>query len=408
MNDRFSFRFLSVGLLLVLSVILGGCKQGEGNAGGSAAEIAAKVNATTIPLARVDRQVEQDLKPLNVKISDLSPIELAAKRLSTLDQIITQEIMLQRAQRENIQVSDEDVKQQVQRLINNNGWTQEEYQRQLKESGLTEEEFRNEQRSQLLIAKLQERQRSKIPAPSEKEITDYYTQNRDQFKIGRGVYLAQILVDPQNNGLKNDVVGEDKAKQKITELFGRLKSGDDFATVARIASEDYQTGQQGGDMGFAPEETLARTYPEPLIRKFFSMREGEVTEPIQGSNGRWYIFKVTGKKLEEQELKLEDPDVKKRIADIIREQREQVLTGALLIAATNESKVENYLAQRVLDNPSNFGSARPAGSALSRQATQAAEQKPAEAKPEAPKEAPKNGGAAPAEQKSPAAKPESK
>ena len=78
----------------------------------------------------------------------------------------------------------------------------------------------------------------------------------------------------------------------------------DFATVARLLSEDMRTAVGGGDMGFAPEEAMAQTYPDVLVKRFFTMREGEITEPIQGSEGRMYIFKVTGKKTEPEELKL--------------------------------------------------------------------------------------------------------
>lgn len=381
MNQRFSLRFLFGILLLCAATTLSACDQSASSTSGNSAEIAARVNSVTIPLAKVDRQIEQMLKPQNLKLADMSPIELASNRMGVLDQLITQEILLQRAQKENLQVTDDEVKQAVQAFISEKGWTVEEFQKQLKEVGLTEEEFRNEQRQVLQIRKLQDRQKSKIPAPSEKEIADYYNQNRDQFKIGRGIYLSQIMVDPANNGLKNDALGEEQAKQKISTIAGRLKAGDDFATVARVASEDIQTAVRGGDMGFVPEEAALKVYPETLIKRFFSMREGEITEPIPGSQGRMYIFKVTGKKLEPEELKLESPEVKKQIADAIREQREQVLNSALLSIATGEARVENYLAQRILDNPSNFGSARPANSSLSTPATPPAETKPAETKP---------------------------
>jgi hypothetical protein len=40
-------------------------------------------------------------------------------------------------------------------------------------------------------------------------------------------------------------------------------------------------------------------------------------------------------------------------------QRKEILNSALLSAALHQFKIENYLAQRMLQNPDNFGSLRP-------------------------------------------------
>ncbi|AEP10892.1 SurA N-terminal domain-containing protein [Chloracidobacterium thermophilum] len=362
-------RLASFVLILALSggsaVFFAGCDQTDGATGGTA-EIAAKVNAVVIPLAKVNRRIEQTLKQQqpNAKLSDLSPIELAAAQLKALDALINEEILLQRAQREQIQVTDAEVDQAVKRQIADEGLSEEDYRKKLKEAGLTEEEFRTETRHALLVSKLQEKLKAKVPAPSDKEIEEFFNQNKDQFRLERGVSLGIIAVDPADNGLKNDAIGEAQAREKITKIAERLKAGDDFATVARTVSEDIQTAQNSGDAGFFPEDILRQTFGEALAKRFFSMTEGQITEPIPGSNGRLYIFKLTGKRTEAIEPKLDNPEIRKRIVDIIRQQREQILVAALQASATNDARIENYLAQRILDNPVNFGSARPAGSAL--------------------------------------------
>ncbi len=362
-------RLASFVLILALSggsaVFFAGCDQTDGATGGTA-EIAAKVNAVVIPLSKVNRRIEQSLKQQqpNAKLSDLSPIELAAAQLKALDALISEEILLQRAQREQIQVTDAEVDQAVKRQIADEGLSEEDYRKKLKEAGLTEEEFRTETRHALLVSKLQEKLKAKVPAPSDKEIEEFFSQNKEQFRLERGVSLGIIAVDPADNGLKNDAIGEAQAREKIAKIAERLKAGDDFATVARTVSEDIQTAQNSGDAGFFPEDILRQTFGEALAKRFFSMTEGQITEPIPGSNGRLYIFKLTGKRTEAIEPKLDNPEIRKRIVDLIRQQREQILVAALQSSATNDARIENYLAQRILDNPVNFGSARPAGSAL--------------------------------------------
>jgi parvulin-like peptidyl-prolyl isomerase len=95
------------------------------------------------------------------------------------------------------------------------------------------------------------------------------------------------------------------------------------------------------------------------------MKEGDITEPIKDQAGRWHLFKVTGKRTEAKDLTLNDPEVKKQISDAIRDQRKQLVNSALLMRAMNEAKIENYLAQRVLENPNVLGVLRPVTPATS-------------------------------------------
>jgi parvulin-like peptidyl-prolyl isomerase len=377
-------------------VFSGGCNN---TSTGGAADIAAKVNSVAIPLAKVNRKVEQALTPQKAKLSDLSPIELANAQLKALDALISEEILFQRAQREQIQVSDADVENEIKKIISAQGLSEEKFREQLKEAGVTEDEFKIETRQSLLVSKLQEKLKNKVPLPSEKEIEEFFTQNKEQFRLERGVSLGIIAVDPADNGLRNDAIGEEKAKEKIALISQRLKAGDDFATVARIASEDIQTAQNSGDAGFLPEENLKQTFGEALATRFMGMREGEITEPIPGSNGRIFIFKLTGKRTEAVDPKLDNPEVRKQIVDVIRQQRESILVSALQASAMNNARVENYLAQRILDNPVNFGSVRPANSALSKPAETP---KPAEAPKPADTAKPAAGTAKPADTAKPA------
>src|SRR5205085_9459796 len=88
-------------------------------------------------------------------------------------------------------------------------------------------------------------------------------------------------------------------------------------------------------------------------------REGDVTPPVQGSRGRWYIFKLTSKHEKEEKLTLESPEVKAKISQGLISQRKEILNSALVSAALNQNHIENFLAQRMLQNPDNFGSLRP-------------------------------------------------
>jgi hypothetical protein len=130
--------------------------------------------------------------------------------------------------------------------------------------------------------------------------------------------------------------------------------------VARARSED-QSNVRGGDIGFATESDLKQNnFPPQLVSELFNtMQNGSFTAPIQFS-GRWYIFKLQRKQLQNENLTLDSPNVRAQITDALRDQRKQLLNAALLEVAMNDAKIVNYLAQNMLTSPINFGAARPA------------------------------------------------
>ncbi|MCA1575593.1 MAG: peptidyl-prolyl cis-trans isomerase, partial [Acidobacteria bacterium] len=188
----------------------------------------------------------------------------------------------------------------------------------------------------------------------------------------RGVGLAVIIVDPADNGATNDAKGDTEAKTKIDIIYQQLKSGGDFASVAREKSEDQQSVLSGGDIGFFSEDKLKQSgFPPELIKSFFSdMQVGNYTAPIQ-SSGRWTIFKLTDRRLQSENLMLDNPDVRKDATENILNQRKQILNAAMLEVAMREAKITNNLAQDMLNSSTSLSSLRPAGSRPATMATPA-------------------------------------
>jgi parvulin-like peptidyl-prolyl isomerase len=279
-----------------------GCKEDASAGSTNSGELAAKVGSSEVPLSKVDRVIEQGLQGLGKKIADLSPVELAAARLQAVDTLITEEVLYQRSKQENLQISDEDVRAFIQKLVQQSGLSEDDYQKKLKEAGLTEAEYREENRRKLAIEKLQDKL-SAVKSPTDREIEDYFKTNEQQFKVGRGVNLSWIVVDAADNKAKNDAIGNDQAQQKINSIYAQLKGGADFATVARAQSE-HESAYRSGDLGFLDEGRLAQAgFPPPLVQNFFGMQEGDITQPVQGSEGRYYIFKLTAKRTQEEQLR---------------------------------------------------------------------------------------------------------
>lgn len=348
-------------LVASLAVVLVACNRNASGGDNKGSAAAASVNDKKIMLTEVDKILEQQAKSQQVQFSDMSQLELAAGRLQVLDELIRREVLFQRAEKETLLPKDDEVAQVISEQKQQLG-TQEAFQNALKQSGQTEEGMRDIARRQLAIQKLLDRTASKIEPPTDKEVEDFYNNNRQRYVSARGVGLAAIIVDPADNGATNDAKGDTEAKNKIDIIYQQLKSGGDFASVAREKSEDPQSVLRGGDIGFFSEDELKKSgFPPELTAQFFGgMQVGNYTAPIQ-SSGRWTIFKLTERRLQSENLTLDNPDVRKDATETILNQRKQILNAAMLEVAIREAKITNNLAQDMLNSSTSLSSLRPAG-----------------------------------------------
>jgi parvulin-like peptidyl-prolyl isomerase len=351
-------------IIASLSLVFAACgSTGSGSSGGGtgtsggATDVAATVNGKNVMLSEVDRLINQQFQGQQAK---LSPLELAQARLQVLETLIQKEVLFQRAEKDGLLPKDDEINQFLTELKQQSGMTEEEFQKRLKEQGQTVEMLRDEARKQKAIQKLQDQVNAKVTVRDE-EVQDYYNNNKQQFINPRGVGLASIVVDPTDNGAQDDAKNETEAKVKIDGIYAQLKSGADFATVARARSED-PSNVRGGDLGFATEDELKQNgFPPQLIEQFFGpMQVGSYTAPVQFPSKRWYIFKLQRKQLQNENLTFESPGVRQQITQALTDQRKKILNAALLEVAMAESKIVNNLAADMLAKPEMMSGMRQA------------------------------------------------
>jgi len=348
----------TVALLALIVFAINACSSG-GSSDAADSTVAATVNGKTIMLAEVERALNQQA---GGKQSQLSQLELAQARLQILGSLIQREVLYQRAEREKVLPTEDQITGLINQQKQQSGMTDDDFQKSLTEQKLTMESLRTEARKDIAIKNLQDKFSSRITV-NDKEVEEFYNANKQQFVSARGAALAVIIVDPADNssqGIQNDAKNEAEAKLKIDNVYQQLKGGADFATVARSKSEDANSLVRGGDIGFFSEDGLKQAgLPKELIDLLMGpMQVGSFTEPKQ-VNGRWYIFKLSEKRLQTENLTLESPGVRQQITQALTNQRKEILNAALLEVAMNEAKIVNTLSANMLANPGNLG-LRPA------------------------------------------------
>lgn len=354
-------------LVVILSSLLALACKGTPNIEKS--EVVAKVGSHDIKMAQIDNVIKQQLEQ-NPGGGNFTSAELAAARLSALDNLIQEEALFQRAQKDNLVPDDNKLNQEIQTQKQKANLTEDQYQKQIKDSGLTEEEVRDQIRRTLAINALRDAQRARVTQPTDVEIEKYYADHQAEFRAERGADISVIVTDPANNNAADDAVGDAQAEQKIKAIYEQLKTGADFATVASQRSEDSGTALRSGSLGFATEDQLKQqifpTRPE-IPARLMTMSSGQYTEPIKDTiSNRWYIIKVNQKIEQARNLTL--ADVRTNIINSITQQRQGLLLNALILVAVNDAGVKNYLAERIVQNPQTIVEMRP--SQLLQQASQ--------------------------------------
>jgi len=188
---------------------------------------------------------------------------------------------------------------------------------------------------------------------TDKDISDFYNSNKASFNLAEPqIHMAQILVtptvDPNVRNLKNDKAQDDvQAKKKIESLYNRMRQGEDFAMLAQNYSEDPNSSQNGGDLGFIPESALEKANVD-LRKAVMSLRPGEITGVLHTAEG-YRILKVISREPAGQR-DLTDPKVQQTIRETLINRKDQLLKAAYYEVARNEAKVVNYFANRIVGN----------------------------------------------------------
>ncbi|MBI2082750.1 MAG: peptidylprolyl isomerase [Deltaproteobacteria bacterium] len=141
----------------------------------------------------------------------------------------------------------------------------------------------------------------------ENQIKQYYENHRDEFER---LKLSHILIRTveEESGAKKKAAAkpaqkrtEDAAKKLIAKIKERLDKGETFDKVASEVSEDSQSKQNQGSLGYITlrDKRLERMGWLPLAEQAFALQEGNVSpSPIQTKDGFHLIKVVEEKKLQ--------------------------------------------------------------------------------------------------------------
>ncbi len=311
-------------------------------------DTAAVVNQTTIKNSDVEKIYQNRLKQ---SAQPLSPEEILTLRLTILSQLISDEMLMQRAAIDKLTASDEEVNVRFNDFKKD--FTEEKFQQFLKDQGVTVDEIKKEIRKSATIEKLYNKEITSKISVTEAEINEYFARNKGNYNLPESWHVQHILVTPFadsqiNNAKGDDAKTDEAARQKVISLLKQLQSGMDFAILARDYSEDSSSAQAGGDLRLLSAQQLEAIDPK-FRQAVQSLKVGETFQgPVTTKYG-YHLVKLTEKEAGGQR-ELSDPKVQADIRQIIFNRKEALLKNAYLDVVRNETNIKNLMAQKVLSD----------------------------------------------------------
>jgi peptidyl-prolyl cis-trans isomerase SurA len=280
----------------------------------------------------------------------LSEEEALTAKLSVLNDLIVQDILLAKATALKIEIPQSDLDAAYANASKN--LSPDAYKQELARRSLTADDMRNNIRRQLLTQKVLDQEVGSKIAVTDQEVADFFNSNRAQFNVAEESYhIAQIVVTPvrdsqRANGTGDDATTPQAAAAKAQMLMERLKAGASFGDLAAGYSEDPESAPRGGDLGLVPVSRL-RQAPPPLRDAVLGKEPGAVSLVTVGGT-HTLVLVVAHEAAGQRDPSM--PQVRQRITDTIRERKEQLLRTAYLTAIRSDAVVVNYLARRLVDS----------------------------------------------------------
>ena len=232
-------------------------------------------------------QYERRLRDTYNEIERTAPADQRAAlredaRKTLVNELISELLIKDRADRLAITVTDAELKESVNRLKQQYGiTTDQQFEDSLRSSGLTRAEMEARLRDTLITNRVFGKELRSREQLSDAELRDRYNREKDSFRLPERAHLREIVVLKPENG------NVEEARTRASEIVeAARKPGTDFANLASTMSESG-TKDKGGDLGEVAKGDLVAD----LDKAVFNAPAGSILGPIE-TRSAWHVMKV--------------------------------------------------------------------------------------------------------------------
>jgi foldase protein PrsA len=225
----------------------------------------------------------------------------------------------QEADSMGIKISDSDIDKRIEQLKKQYyGGSEAKYEKTLKQQGLTQDQAREEVRASLIAEAVFKKVTDKVDVTN-KDIANYYDSHKSQY------------VQPESRDVRHILVTK---KALADTLYAQLKSGANFAALAKKYSKDPGSASNGGKLTISKGQTV----PE-FDKTAFKLKKGELSPPIHTQYGYHIIQALSA-------IKPAQTTPLGKVAPSIKQQLEQQAKNDLMTKWVDDKK-KQYCGSKI-------------------------------------------------------------
>lgn len=247
--------------------------------------IVAVVNNGVITELELRARLSSTLQQLALQKTPAPPRRLLTRQV--LERMITERILLQMAEETNIRIDGPQLDRALTRIARQNNMELDQFRRALEQDGIDFNAFREQVRTEMIIARLREREIDNRITVSEAEIDNYLANPALDAERKTEYLLAHILITTPEGATAEQLQA---LRAKAETALAQLRAGADFGQVSASYS-DAHNALQGGMLGWRSEAQL----PTLFVTAIRDLPPGGLTPVLKSSNG-YHILKVIDKR----------------------------------------------------------------------------------------------------------------
>lgn len=260
--------------------------------------IVAVVNGTPILNSAVDEKITNG--PL-VIISPYPAPESSSDFDKALNDLVNLELILNFASEREIELSDNKVEEQIERILREKGASKDELMNFLKQTGKSYESYKEDVRKQLIVARFQGIVIQPLIKITDNDIISYYIRKHGSDEGLIAIDLKQLLIPVEESSPSHIIEAKEKS---VNDAYKSLISGMDIEKVGKLYAEDNDNAVS--ELKSIKLKDLSENFRNALA----NLDEGQYSPPIRSPKG-FHIFYVVkksfdgGNQFELQKRKLE-------------------------------------------------------------------------------------------------------
>jgi peptidyl-prolyl cis-trans isomerase C len=247
-----------------------------------------------------------------------------------LDNLVSIRVLRQEVTERKMTASDADITAHINELRKQFP-SEAAFQQAMAQQHVSQQKLRDDARMDLLVNRLLENEVNAKMSVKPADVSAFYEKNPDKFKQPESVHASHILVMVPPGA---DAKAKALAKARAEEALKAVRSGKDFAAVAREYSQDG-SAQRGGDLGFVMRGQTAPAFENAA----FALQIGQISDVVESPFG-YHVIKVTERR---PGRAVPFPEAAGQIQQYLEQQQRQTLSRAFVDGLKAKRKVEIFI-----------------------------------------------------------------